>query len=118
MAETPDGKVWLGTRDNGLFYMSDGRVVAVPSGIAGASIKCLLVAGDHELWIGTDKGVLRWNGVKVTSADIAPGLVHLNVLSMIRDRDSNIWFGTPGGLIRASAGGFSSDIATRERTPQ
>jgi signal transduction histidine kinase/ligand-binding sensor domain-containing protein len=111
MAETPDGKVWLGTRDNGLFYMSDGRVVAVPSGIAGASIKCLLVAGDHELWIGTDKGVLRWNGVKVTSADIAPGLVHLNVLSMIRDRDSNIWFGTPGGLIRASAGGFSSDIS-------
>ena len=116
MAETSDGKVWLGTRDKGLFYMSDGKVVAVPTGIPGASIRCLLVAGDHELWIGTDKGVLRWNGTRVTSADIAPGLLHLNVLSMIRDRDSNIWFGTSSGLIRASAGGISSDMRN-PRTP-
>src|SRR6516164_4120679 len=26
MTETPDGRVWLGTRDKGLFYMSQGRV--------------------------------------------------------------------------------------------
>jgi len=116
MAETSDGKVWLGTRDKGLFYMSDGKVVAVPTGIPAASIRCLLVAGDHELWIGTDKGVLRWNGTRVTSADIASGLLHLNVLSMIRDRDSNIWFGTSSGLIRASAGGISSDMRN-PRTP-
>ena len=30
MAETTDGKVWLGTRDRGLFYISQGRVL--PSG--------------------------------------------------------------------------------------
>ncbi|HTB94189.1 MAG TPA: two-component regulator propeller domain-containing protein [Candidatus Sulfotelmatobacter sp.] len=116
MAETSDGKIWLGTRDKGLFYMSDGRVVAVPTGIPGGSINSLLVAGDHELWIGTDKGVLRWDGTNVSSADVPPGLHHLHVLSMVRDRDSNIWFGTPGGLIRASAGGVDAD-ADNPRTP-
>jgi len=116
MAETSDGKVWLGTRDKGLFYMRDGKVAAVTTGIPGASINCLLVAGDHELWIGTDKGVLRWNGTNVSSADVPWSLLHLHVLSMVRDRDSNIWFGTPGGLIRVSAGGVGSDVGN-PRTP-
>jgi signal transduction histidine kinase/ligand-binding sensor domain-containing protein len=113
MAETSDGKVWLGTRDKGLFYMSGGRVVAVPTGLANASINCLLAAEPRELWIGTDKGVLRWDGTRVTSEEVPPALRHSIVLSMILDRDSNIWFGTPGGLIRASAGGISSDTSNR-----
>src|ERR1700739_3019737 len=116
MAAPSDVKIWLGTRDKGLFYMSDGRVVAVPTDIPAGSINCLLVAGDHELWIGTDRGVLRWNGTNVRSVDVPPSLLHLHVLSMVRDRDSNIWFGTPGGLIRVSAEGVRSDLGN-PRTP-
>jgi len=116
MAETSDGKVWLGTRDKGLFYMSGGRVVAVPTGISDASVNCLLASENHDMWIGTDKGVLRWNGAKVTSAEVPLALRHLDVLSMIRDRDSNIWLGTPNGLIRVNADGVSLDI-NNPRTP-
>jgi signal transduction histidine kinase/ligand-binding sensor domain-containing protein len=117
MAESSDGKVWLGTRDKGLFYMSDGRVVAVPTGLAGASINCLLAYENHELWIGTDKGVLRWDGAKVTSVTVPLALRHIDVLSMIRDRDSNIWLGTPHGLIRVNADGVTLD-ANNSRTPR
>jgi signal transduction histidine kinase/ligand-binding sensor domain-containing protein len=116
MVETSDGKVWLGTRDKGLFYMSQGRLVPVATKLSGAKINCLLASGSHELWIGTDKGVLRWDSAKVTSVEIPPALRHLDVLSMIRDRDSNIWLGTPGGLIRVNSGGVVLD-ASSPQTP-
>ncbi len=115
MAETLDGKVWLGTRDKGLFYMSEGRVVPVATGLSDARINCLLSSDNHELWIGTDKGVLRWDGARVTSLAVPLALRHLDVHSMIRDRDSNIWLGTPGGLIRANADGVTLD-GTNPRT--
>jgi signal transduction histidine kinase/ligand-binding sensor domain-containing protein len=116
MAETSDGKVWLGTRDKGLFYMTEGRVVAVPTGFSDARINCLLSSGIHELWIGTDKGVLHWDGDRVTSSEVPPALRHLHVLSMIRDRDSNIWLGTPNGLLRVNSGGVVLD-ASNPQTP-
>ena len=116
MAETSDGKVWLGTRDKGLFYINQGRVVHVATGLSDARINCLLASGNHELWIGTDKGVLRWDGAKVTSLGVPFALRHLDVLSMIRDRDSNIWLGTSDGLIRANSDGVTLDM-NNPRTP-
>ena len=50
MAETTDGKVWLGTRDRGLFYISQGQVL--PSGKKlPNTIDCLLALQNGELWI-------------------------------------------------------------------
>jgi len=115
MAETSDGKIWLGTRDKGLFYFSEGKVAAVPTGLPGARINCLLAAENRELWIGTDKGVLRWDGARIISSEVSLALRHLNVLSMIRDRDSNIWLGTSDGLIRVNAEGVTLD-ANKPRT--
>jgi signal transduction histidine kinase/ligand-binding sensor domain-containing protein len=109
MAETSDGKVWLGTSDKGLFYMIDGKVIAVPTGLSAARINCLLASGNHELWIGTDTGVLRWDGARVSSLEISPALRRLQVHSMIRDRDSGIWLGTPHGLVRVTSGGAVLD---------
>ena len=116
MAEASDGNFWLGTRDKGLFLASNGNVVTIETGLANAKINCLLSAENHGLWIGTDKGILRWDGDKLTSVDVPLAFRHLNVLSMIRDRDSNIWLGTPGGLIRLNAGGVTPD-ANDSRTP-
>jgi signal transduction histidine kinase/ligand-binding sensor domain-containing protein len=109
MAETSDGKIWLGTRDKGLFYMLGGKVVPVPTGYSGARINSLLVSGGRELWIGTDKGVLCWDGARITSSEVPPALRRLQVLSMIRDRDSNIWLGTPEGLVRVNSGAVVLD---------
>jgi signal transduction histidine kinase/ligand-binding sensor domain-containing protein len=109
MAETADGKVWLGTRDKGLFYMSQGQVFAAGKGLPTSKVNCLLTTENPELWIGTDGGMVRWNGAEVSSAGVPPALRHSQVLSMIRDRNSNIWVGTSGGLIRVNAQGVSVD---------
>jgi ligand-binding sensor domain-containing protein/signal transduction histidine kinase len=107
-AETPDGTVWLGTRDKGLFYMSKGRVYPSGMKLPDAKINCLLPGEKGELWIGTDKGIARWDGTEITSEGVPPSLRHSQIISMIRDRDSNLWVGTAGGLVRVNSNGVST----------
>lgn len=109
MAENSDDMLWLGTRDKGLFFMRHGKVFSVSGVPPETKINCLLVLPNGELWIGTDRGLLRWNGTKITAEGVAAPLVHVQVLSAIRDRDSNIWFGTANGLIRLSPEGVALD---------
>jgi ligand-binding sensor domain-containing protein/signal transduction histidine kinase len=116
MAETTDGKVWLGTRDKGLFDMSEGKVFAAGKGRSPIRINCLLPLENRELWVGTDTGIVRWNGVEVTSIGIPSSLRHIQVLSMIRDHDSNIWVGTADGLIRVNGEGVSFDESRPRRS--
>jgi len=102
MAETTDGKIWLGTQEKGLFYMSEGRVLAAAKGQFNHRINCLLSLENRELWVGTDRGVVRWNGAEVTSAGVPSSLHDVQIRSMIRDHDSNIWVGTASGLVRVN----------------
>src|SRR3984893_10614065 len=112
MAQTDDGKIWLGTERRGLFYLQEGRVSAAASGQGDSKINCLLPLQNSDLWVGTAKGVVRWNGTELTSAGVPPSLLNLDVLSILRDRDSNIWVGTSRGLFRYNANGVSSLSAT------
>src|SRR5580692_2385430 len=41
MAETADGKVWLGTQDRGLFYLDKGRILPAANGLPAKKINCL-----------------------------------------------------------------------------
>ena len=107
MAQTDDGKIWLGTEHRGLFYLQDGRVSSASNGRDDTKINCLLPLQNSELWAGTAKGVLRWNGTKLTLAGVPSSLLNLDVLSILRDRDSNIWVGTSRGLFRYNANGVS-----------
>ena len=109
IAETTDGKIWLGTRDSGLFYVSNGKVSAAGKDSLGSNITCLLPLENGKLWIGTENGVLEWDGAQLTRAAVPSSLLDTSVLSMIHDRDSNIWVGTTNGLLRVNAQGVSFD---------
>ena len=115
MAETPDGRVWLGTRDSGLFSVSEGQISAVAKGSTDPKINCLLPIRDRELWVGTDNGIVRWNGAELTKSGMPASLNRTQVLAMIGDRDSNIWIGTSShGLLRVSPGNVVS-VEERDR---
>ncbi len=107
MAQTDDGKIWLGTGSRGLFYLQEGRVSSASNERVDTVINCLLPLQKSELWIGTAKGMLRWNGTKLTSAGVPSSLLNLDVLSILRDRNANIWVGTSRGLFRSNATGVS-----------
>jgi signal transduction histidine kinase/ligand-binding sensor domain-containing protein len=107
MAETLDGKIWLGTLGAGLFYLVQGRATNVGSGLVDRKINCLLPVGNREMWVGTDTGLFRWNGTALSKAGLPPSFGKAQVLTMLEDRDSNVWVGTTRGLLRINAGGSS-----------
>jgi ligand-binding sensor domain-containing protein/signal transduction histidine kinase len=100
LAQTSDGRIWMGTRDYGLFYLKNGEAVPVTEGLPDRKINCLLPASDGKLWIGTDNGVAEWDGTKVSTSDLPNSLSHIQVLTLIQDRDANLWVGTAHGLLR------------------
>ena len=44
---------------------------------------------------GTDRGLFRWNGEKITDEGVPPSLRHEQVSAMIRDRDRTSGWGQP-----------------------
>ena len=105
VTESVDGKVWVGTLDAGLFLLASGQTTNISAGLPERKINCLLSVGTQQLWVGTDKGLYRWEGARFQRVEIPAG--DLQILTMLRDRDSNIWVGTTGGLLRINAAGTS-----------
>jgi len=45
-----------------------------------------------NIWIGTSKGVLKYDGKKYTRLTKASGLVDDNIWKVLQDREGNLWF--------------------------
>ncbi len=115
MADTASGGLWMGTRDMGLFSLSGGKISPVAPASPDRKINCLLALENRELWIGTDTGIVRWNGAELVNA-VPPGASErFQTLAMTRDHESNIWVGTAGGLLRFNSSGVSSLEQPAER---
>jgi len=112
IAATTDGKIWLGTQDRGLLCLRGGRIYAATKDLRPMKINCLLPLENSELWVGTTEGLWRWNGTDLTRARVPSSLLHIDVLSMIRDRESNTWVGTNNGLLCFTSSGVS--LSARE----
>ena len=107
MAETAEGKIWMGTLGAGLFFFADDRATNVKAGLPDRKINCLLPIGNEELWVGTDNGLYRRNSQDFRRIELPSSIGSVQVLSILRDRDSNIWVGTARGLVRINAKGIS-----------
>ncbi|MBV8728852.1 MAG: hypothetical protein JO336_03495 [Acidobacteriia bacterium] len=106
LGQTPQGDVWLGTRDAGLFRFAGGRVTNLRSGLPDLKIDSLLPGEGGDLWVGTDSGIVRWNGHELTAAGVPAAMKRVQALAMVRDRDRNIWVGTDSqGLWRINSHG-------------
>ena len=107
LAETAEGKIWMGTLGDGLFFLAGGRAIKVNAGLPDRKINCLLAIGSDELWVGTDTGLYRGNSKGFRRVALPSVVGNVQVLSILRDRDSNIWVGTARGLLRINAKGIS-----------
>jgi signal transduction histidine kinase/ligand-binding sensor domain-containing protein len=105
IAETGDGNIWMGTLGAGLFSLSPGHDGNVRGGLLPGKINCLLPGA--QLWAGTDDGLYQWNGTSFLRTELPSVLRGVQVLSMLRDRDSNVWVGTARGLFRINANGIA-----------
>jgi len=106
MAETSDGAVWVGMRDTGLICVRDGHASQM-TGLPDQKVNGLLPVAGPELWIGTDAGLVRWDGSAVTRRGVPAGLARSPILALARDRDTNLWVSTPAGIARMDSRGFA-----------
>ena len=63
-------------------------------------VNCLVVTED-ELWIGTQKGLIRWDGSEFSEFGLEDGLPSSTIWAITSD-GQNLWIGTDVGLCSAS----------------
>ena len=108
IAETTDGVLWLGTREAGLFYLPKGRPMSEGKNLLKEPVNCLLAQENGGLWIGTDHGVVRWEGNQLTTVGIPKSLRSAKVVTMMHDRDGNSWVAMSDRWVRVDRSGVET----------
>src|SRR5207249_2809458 len=81
------------------------------SGLPQATITAIAQTADGYLWLATEEGLVRFDGVRFTVFDKknTPALRTNNIAALLADRLGNLWIGTTGGgLNRLKDGEFST----------
>ncbi len=103
----PDGSLWLGSSERGLFHFdADGRLLvrlhrgaSSPLRIADNAVRRLLVDRRKRLWVATNDGLDRLAADRRSAATWRQrqgvgGLPASRVHALFEDRDGRVWVGT------------------------
>ncbi|MBE7499354.1 MAG: response regulator [Verrucomicrobiales bacterium] len=63
-------------------------------GYHGEKVGGMLEDREGQIWVGTERGLLRWDGERFEPFGAATGLGEDAVLSLLEDRDGRLWVGT------------------------
>lgn len=88
----------------------------VDQGLPQNSVQAVLQTKDGYIWLGTQEGLVRFDGVGFTVFDRqnAPLMKDAGVLALCEDRDGSLWIGTrSGGLLRLKANVFEAFDTSR-----
>jgi ligand-binding sensor domain-containing protein/serine phosphatase RsbU (regulator of sigma subunit) len=78
---------------NGLYSLKDTVVLQIPVEIAGsATFYSYQRDKAGSIWIGTSRGVLKYNNSRFTLLDQSNGLVDNVIWKVMQDREGNLWF--------------------------
>src|ERR1039458_1813890 len=106
IAQTPDGYLWLGTREglarfDGYDFSSSGKKDgALPS----STVTALAPGRDGSLWIGTLEGLSLYRNDRFRIFTAADGLPVRPVNSIVEDHAGALWIASDGRLIRFDNG--------------
>lgn len=91
------------------FGSTEGTAVLLTSanGLPEGTIASLFTASDGQVWVGTGRGLARFDGTSFARYTKDDGLCDNIVHALNEDGDGNLWVGTPTGAMRVALGGFS-----------
>lgn len=99
LSPKPDGRMWIGTMDRGLFFWENGRLSTfelsdkMPTG----GIDALFTDSRERLWIGTSSsGLLCLEQGKITRFTKADGLPEEDIRAMAEEGSGVLWIGMGG----------------------
>src|SRR4051812_33720575 len=88
-------------------------------GLPQSSVEAIAQTPDGFLWLGTQEGLVRFDGVRFVVFDKAntPALRHNRVTALLADREGRLWVGTEGGGVTRLAGGAFTTLGTAQGLP-
>jgi diguanylate cyclase (GGDEF)-like protein len=103
---TPDGAVWVAGEQHGAWRLTQAgdRLKAwpleLPAAMRSSSPVSILVDGRGWVWLGTDQGLLVWNGLEWRHVTEESGLIWNDVDQggLYQGADGSLWVGTSGGV--------------------
>ena len=94
-AETPDGRLWIGT-DGNLWTVRNGQITRFDSGY-NRSFRTFAVDSRAILWVGSDFGLRRIRSGQVLHEAALSPLESLKIWSLLSDQEGRtVWIGTRG----------------------
>jgi len=81
-----------------------GRAWGTEAGLPQNTVNAILQTQDGYLWLGTQGGLARFDGVRFTTYGLADGLPNVQVRVLYEDRKRDLWIATQGGLSRMRNG--------------
>lgn len=86
-------------------YMHD--VWSARDGLPQQTVRAIVQTRDGYLWLGTDEGLARFDGIrfKVFDPSSTPEMKNPNIRCVLEDREGSLWIGArEGGLVRLRRG--------------
>ena len=89
---TPEGDLWVGTRTYGAFRFdgSQWQRYQVKDGLSDNKVKALLRTEDSSVWVGTDRGISRFDG-QTWVRHALPAALAEDLVGLRRSADGSIW---------------------------
>jgi diguanylate cyclase (GGDEF)-like protein len=106
MSCAADGAVWVTGQQTGTWRLrpQGDRLAAwqlrLPSELLALDVVAILVDRRGWVWLGTDAGLLAWNGSSWRHLTEESGLIweDVNQGAMVEGADGSLWIGTSGGV--------------------
>ncbi|MEI8288707.1 MAG: two-component regulator propeller domain-containing protein [Verrucomicrobiota bacterium] len=84
-------------------------------GLPNNTVRAITQTRDGYLWLGTDAGLARFDGVRCRVFGLQEGLKNLQVTALMEDREGVLWIGTGGGgMARMAPGGQLNTYTIRD----
>ena len=103
-----NGDLWIGMEGGGLARYAKGQFTSwtTREGLSDDFVRALAEDARGRIWVGTDNGLLRFDGDRFVRVDGANGIPSLAVHAIYADREGNLWVGG-SRLIRIGIGGVT-----------
>ena len=108
LACASDGSVWITGEQTGTWRIKPGMDgwdawrLKLPAELQAETPVAIAVDGRGWVWLGTDAGLLVWNGQEWRQLTQESGLIWNDVYqgAMMGSADGSLWIGTSGGIAR------------------
>jgi signal transduction histidine kinase/ligand-binding sensor domain-containing protein/CheY-like chemotaxis protein len=107
ITESKDGTLWVGSDGHGVYLIKNDSVInnlTVEDGLLSEFIAFVAVDKKDEIWIGTNKGLNKFNKTdnRIYSYTDKNGIVGVTLKknAVFEDDQGKMWFGTAEGVIQ------------------